>query len=146
MWSWGIGNSGSLGERFPTSAAHQATAKPMMIVFPEEKILNRKIDVFTRSTEQTVNKVKIKAIASGSSHCLALTTNGNVYSWGNGQGGRLGHGDSIGKDTPIQIQELTKHVVEQIACGDSHSACITSKQQLYMWGVGLHGRLGLSLD
>lgn len=48
----------------------------------------------------------IKAIASGSSHCLALTTNGNVYSWGNGEGGRLGHGNFIGTDRPIQIMML----------------------------------------
>ena len=26
-------------------------------------------------------------------HFLALTTDGDVYSWGSGEGGRLGHGD-----------------------------------------------------
>lgn len=41
---------------------------------------------------------------------------------------------------------LAQHIVEQIACGESHSACITDRQQLYMWGVGLNGRLGMALD
>ena len=33
-------------------------------------------------------------------HHLALTTKGIVYSWGNGDGGRLGHGDSFSCDEP----------------------------------------------
>ena len=28
-------------------------------------------------------------------HYLALTSDGEVYSWGNGDGGRLGHGDNM---------------------------------------------------
>ena len=41
---------------------------------------------------------------------------------------------------------LAHKTVEQIACGHSHSACITSNQQLYVWGVGLNGKLGLGMD
>lgn len=44
--------------------------------------MNRKVDIFHEKDKPS--PVNIKAIASGSSHCLALTTNGNVYSWGNG--------------------------------------------------------------
>lgn len=38
--------------------------------------------------------VKLAAHADGK-HYLALTSEGDVYSWGNGDGGRLGHGDSM---------------------------------------------------
>ena len=31
---------------------------------------------------------------SGSHHCLALSTGGNVYSWGAGEKGKLGHGST----------------------------------------------------
>jgi alpha-tubulin suppressor-like RCC1 family protein len=78
------------------------------VYFPEEKILNRKFEIHVTHAQ----RVLIKAIASGSSHCLALTTNGNVFSWGNGQGGRLGHGNTIGKDTPIQIMALAHKTIE----------------------------------
>ncbi len=37
--------------------------------------------------------VKLAAHPEGK-HYLALTTEGDVYSWGNGDGGRLGHGDN----------------------------------------------------
>jgi E3 ubiquitin-protein ligase HERC2 len=37
--------------------------------------------------------VKVAAHPDGK-HYLALTSDSEVYSWGNGVGGRLGHGDS----------------------------------------------------
>lgn len=36
---------------------------------------------------------KVAAHPEGS-HYLALTSEGEVYSWGNGDGGKLGHGDT----------------------------------------------------
>lgn len=36
----------------------------------------------------------MKQIACGSGHTVALTTEGEVYSWGRGDDGRLGHGDN----------------------------------------------------
>ena len=119
-----------------------AQAEPKIIQFPPEKNFNKSIDI--KSGEE--QRVLVKAISSCSSHCLALTSNGSVYSWGNGEGGRLGHGDKTGKDAPMQIMALAHLKVEQIACGDSHSACIANNKQLYMWGVGLNGRLGMATD
>ena len=43
----------------------------------------------------------IKDVACGANHCLALNIEGTtVYSWGSGQGGRLGHGDETGEQMP----------------------------------------------
>ena len=36
--------------------------------------------------------VKKVACHSGGKHCLALTNNGEMYSWGEGDDGKLGHG------------------------------------------------------
>lgn len=33
-----------------------------------------------------------------------------------------------------------------IVCGDQHSGCITDQGQVYVWGVGLNGRLGIGMD
>jgi len=49
---------------------------------------------------------------------MALTVDGEIYSWGNGQGGRLGHGDSIGQNIPEKIKSLVNVKVTDIACGD----------------------------
>lgn len=32
---------------------------------------------------------------SGGKHCLALTFDGEVYSWGEGDDGKLGHGNKV---------------------------------------------------
>lgn len=65
-----------------------------------------------------------------------------VYSWGNGDGGRLGHGDSSSREEPTLIQELQGKTVVGIACGSTYSAAITAEGELYTWGQGNYGRLG----
>ena len=89
---------------------------------------------------------KIIAVDSGQTHCLALTNRGQVYSWGNGQGGRLGHGDAIGQNVPELIQFFRGQKIVDIVCGDQHSGCINEHGQAYIWGVGLNGRLGIGGD
>ena len=37
--------------------------------------------------------VKKLAVNSGGKHCLALSAEGEVYSWGEGEDGKLGHGN-----------------------------------------------------
>jgi len=36
----------------------------------------------------------VKQISCGNEHSVALTEKGIVYSWGQGEGGLLGHGDT----------------------------------------------------
>ncbi|XP_049295397.1 probable E3 ubiquitin-protein ligase HERC2 [Anopheles funestus] len=75
-------------------------------------------------------------------HVLALATNGDVFSWGNGDGGRLGHGDTNAKELPTRIAALTERQVTGVFCGSSYSAAITANGELYTWGRGTYGRLG----
>lgn len=91
------------------------------------------------------NIVKIAAHSDGH-HYLALSANGEVFSWGCGDGGRLGHGDTVPLEEPKLISALSgkqagKHVVH-IACGSTYSAAITAEGELYTWGRGNYGRLG----
>ena len=73
---------------------------------------------------------------------MALENQGQVYSWGSGQGGRLGHGDEIGENAPKEIVFLRDKKVKIIEAGECTSGCITWKNEIMLWGVGLHGRLG----
>ncbi|XP_075155337.1 E3 ubiquitin-protein ligase HERC2 [Haematobia irritans] len=86
--------------------------------------------------------VKKVAVNSGGKHCLALTTDGEVYSWGEGEDGKLGHGNRIGYDRPKLIDDLTGIGIVDIACGSAHSAAITSSGHVLTWGKGRYGRLG----
>ncbi|XP_037823677.1 probable E3 ubiquitin-protein ligase HERC2 [Lucilia sericata] len=86
--------------------------------------------------------VKKVAVHSGGKHALALTLDGKVFSWGEGEDGKLGHGNRLTMDKPKMIESLRSKKIRDIACGSSHSAAITSAGELYTWGLGEYGRLG----
>ncbi|CAD6227584.1 GSCOCG00001264001-RA-CDS [Cotesia congregata] len=93
---------------------------------------------------ESIQHVFIKKIAvnSGGKHCLALSSEGHVYSWGEGDDGKLGHGNRISYDRPKLIEALLGTEIVDIACGGHHSAAVTSAGLLYTWGKGRYGRLG----
>lgn len=86
--------------------------------------------------------VKKVAVHSGGKHAMALTLDGKVFSWGEGEDGKLGHGNRLNLDKPRMIESLRSKKIRDIACGSSHSAAITSSGELYTWGLGEYGRLG----
>lgn len=65
-----------------------------------------------------------------------------VFSWGEGDDGKLGHGNSISLDQPKMIEYFKSKRIREIACGSAYSAAITSCGELYTWGLGDYGRLG----
>lgn len=46
---------------------------------------------------------RIRDIACGSSHSAALTSSGELYTWGLGEYGRLGHGDNATQLKPKMV-------------------------------------------
>ena len=70
------------------------------------------------------------AVNSGGKHCLALSVDGEVYSWGEGDDGKLGHGNKTSADRPRVIEALRGKDISYIACGGAHSAAITATGNL----------------
>ncbi|XP_033111225.1 E3 ubiquitin-protein ligase HERC2-like [Anneissia japonica] len=87
-------------------------------------------------------QVKKVAVHSGGRHAMVLTTDGKVFSWGEGDDGKLGHFSRMNVDKPKLIDALKTKRIRDIACGSSHSAAVTSNGDLYTWGLGEYGRLG----
>eukprot|EP00397_Hematodinium_sp_SG-2012_P020312 GEMP01020919.1.p1 GENE.GEMP01020919.1~~GEMP01020919.1.p1 ORF type:complete len:474 (+),score=60.21 GEMP01020919.1:541-1962(+) len=81
----------------------------------------------------------VKYLALGSNHCLAITTDLELWAWGKGGQGQLGTGRAKDTFTPTLV---TLKNVKQCSCGEEHSACVTVDGELYTWGSAEGGRLG----
>lgn len=86
--------------------------------------------------------VGVAQIACGSGHTVVLTTQGDVYTWGRGDDGRLGHGENMWKYVPRLTLALRGRNMVQVTCGSYHTAAVTSTGDLYTWGGGMYGKLG----
>lgn len=75
-------------------------------------------------------------------HMMALNADRQVFSWGFGEGGRLGHGDLTPRAVPTRIQYFTDNAIARIYCGAAYSAAVSIIGVLYTWGRGFYGSLG----
>ncbi|GBG28712.1 F-box/SPRY domain-containing protein 1 [Hondaea fermentalgiana] len=83
-------------------------------------------------------------VASLSTHSVALSDEGVLYTWGNGDKNRLGHGTTAKEYYPRIVNSLlTRPPVVDIACGLGHTLALLENGHLYSWGNGGNGRLGL---
>ena len=85
----------------------------------------------------------ISQICCGGQHAAILTAFGEVYTWGRGGFGRLGHGDTQTLSDPKFVSALEGIECCQVACGFAYTAVVTTEGALYTWGAGENGRLGL---
>jgi alpha-tubulin suppressor-like RCC1 family protein len=92
----------------------------------------------------SLNGVNVIDIACGESHTCALTSDGDVYTWGSGQIGQLGHGDFHRQSLPIKVANINEKIV-QVACGKKHTVALTSDGKVYSWGSNESGQLGRTI-
>ena len=52
---------------------------------------------------EALRSKRVRDIACGSSHSAAIISNGDLYTWGLGEYGRLGHGDTTTQLRPKQV-------------------------------------------
>lgn len=78
---------------------------------------------------------KIVQVSCGSTHTVALDSEGFVWSWGKGEYGRLGLGSSSDSSGPELVELLADlESVVQVAASGSFTLALTSTGQVYGWG------------
>eukprot|EP00804_Cyclotella_cryptica_P000759 CCRYP_001016-RA/>CCRYP_001016-RA protein AED:0.33 eAED:0.24 QI:0/0/0/1/1/1/3/0/665 len=83
----------------------------------------------------------VRLVACGSDHTL-VSTKSTTFSWGSGDGGKLGHGDLLSRWEPTEITGLRGCNILDISAGTWHSACVVrippmkDSGYLYTFGSG----------
>jgi hypothetical protein len=83
--------------------------------------------------EGKLSKSFVEEIACGAYHVAVLTSRTEVYTWGKGSNGRLGHGDTDDRNSPTLVEALKDKQVKSIACGTNFTAAIC----LHKWVSGV---------
>ncbi|XP_027879627.1 X-linked retinitis pigmentosa GTPase regulator [Xiphophorus couchianus] len=85
-------------------------------------------------------------VCCGGEHTVALTEQ-DVYTFGRGQYGQLGHGTfEFELHLPKPLECFHNSSARRIACGENHTAVITNAGLLYTFGDGRYGKLGLQQE
>ncbi|XP_039173085.1 PH, RCC1 and FYVE domains-containing protein 1 isoform X2 [Eucalyptus grandis] len=105
---------------------------------------NTKTDAFLPKALESTVVLDVLNIACGYRHAVLVTRQGEIFSWGEELGGRLGHGIESDISHPKLIDSLSGMTIESVACGEYHTCAATLSGDLYTWGDGAHnvGLLG----
>jgi alpha-tubulin suppressor-like RCC1 family protein len=108
-------------------------------------------DTGSRSVPTEVGRARfggtrIAYAAAGYWHSGAVTSEGRVWTWGNGDYGCLGHGHATILEAQLVPRELTLYFGSKavmLAAGAAHTMLVTEQGTLWAWGKGSSGQLGL---
>ena len=88
-------------------------------------------------------------VSCGMNHCAVITREGGLHTWGEGGGGRLGHGDNKTQNEPKRVMSMVNDIVLAVECSGWHTTCIVLVPPLtgrggwvFTFGSGYKGQLG----
>ncbi|KAM9801556.1 serine/threonine-protein kinase Nek8 [Neosynchiropus ocellatus] len=87
--------------------------------------------------------VTIKSVSCGDLFTTCMTDRGIIMTFGSGSNGCLGHGNYNDVTQPKIVEALLGYELVQVSCGASHVLAVTNEREVFAWGRGDNGRLGL---
>jgi alpha-tubulin suppressor-like RCC1 family protein len=127
VWSWGSNDAGELGTGTTDSNGHPT---PIEVVGPGGSGF----------------LTGITAVAVGTSQCMALRSDGTVWTWGFNTYGQLGNNTTTNSPTPVQVLGANGmgHIgaVTAIAAGNGSDLALQSDGAVWAWGYNGDGELG----
>ncbi|XVF20864.1 hypothetical protein REPUB_Repub12eG0039900 [Reevesia pubescens] len=174
LWIWGQNQGSNLPRLFwgaftPNTIIHQVSCGAAHVVaLSEEGLLQawgyneygqlgrgvtceglqraRLVSAYAKFLDEAPEHVKITQVSCGEYHTAAISEKGEVYTWGLGNMGQLGHSSLQSGDKellPRRVVALDGICIKDVACGGVHTCALTSQGALYAWGGGQVGQLGL---
>ena len=119
IWTWGLNNSGSLGDSTTTNRS-----SPVQLLYG---------GVY-------------KSVSAGASMTAAIDLDGKLWTWGYNQYGQLGDGTTSTRSSPVTVAGGNQWTSVQCAGSGNISntavAAIDTTGYLWMWGANYVGQLG----
>ncbi|XP_056423740.1 probable E3 ubiquitin-protein ligase HERC3 isoform X3 [Hyla sarda] len=123
LFSWGAGSEGQLGH----SITEHSVPVPRQI--------------------KKLNLQKILQVSCGNQHCLALSDDGQLFTWGQNNHGQLGLGPGFTQQSsPQGVKSLEGIPLAQVTAGGYHSFALSLSGAVFGWGKNSSGQLGLNDD
>lgn len=82
-------------------------------------------------------------LKGGMNFSVALTTSGEVWTWGGNEHGQLGDGSRVTRRAPRRVRLPRQATVKAIAVGADHVIVLTTDHDLVTWGRNHRGQLGI---
>uniref|UniRef100_A0A3B4XIH1 RCC1-like domain-containing protein n=1 Tax=Seriola lalandi dorsalis TaxID=1841481 RepID=A0A3B4XIH1_SERLL len=96
------------------------------------------------STPKALCNIQVSQVACGSQHSVALTKDGQVYTWGQDSRGQLGLGKvKTDANSPQHLRSLSAIPLVQVAAGGEQSFALSVSGGVFGWGRNDRGQLGL---
>ncbi|XP_051753077.1 alsin isoform X1 [Ctenopharyngodon idella] len=112
----------------------------LLLLHPVYRLLSPRLLRRTSRPRARAIPLSPGGIPEADAHLPSLQT--EVWSWGRGQEGQLGHGDILPRLQPICVKSLNGKEVLRVAAGAHHSLALTAQSQVFSWGCNTSGQLG----
>ena len=134
VWAWGY--NGLLGNGFLGDGTDTRRSAPVLV----------------SGVGGTGYLGSVASISTKGFHTLALQ-NGMVCAWGYNGFTNIGDGTSTHRNTPVMVKSEDglgvlgdTYLISAISAGDLHSLALDSNGNVWTWGYGLYGQLGIGTD
>jgi hypothetical protein len=85
----------------------------------------------------------IVSVSAGAYHNMALSSDGQVFTWGSAGSGQIGDTYTVSRTLPVRVKGLLSNlIVTSIGAGFDYSVALASNGQIYSWGYNNKGQLG----
>jgi len=86
----------------------------------------------------------IVLVAAGDTHAACVAATGTLWSWGEGECGKLGHGDTEPRQRPVRLgrEMYGGSPAVMVACGKAHTLVLTAEGCVWSCGWGYYGQIG----
>jgi hypothetical protein len=78
--------------------------------------------------------LNVCAVVAADTASCAITTMGELFTWGDGESGRLGHGDDAKQLAPKRVDNLRDEWVVAVTCGNRHAMAVVRDGGVFGWG------------